>query len=90
MKTQITIIAIIFLSLTTSSLHAQIDQDKMDQDVRVASKVLESLTHGDNRLMMYSDNVEGNYLADYGVIFSIGGGYSYTGGEEAQSAPGSQ
>ncbi len=57
-------------------VNAQIDQDRMDKDIRVAAKVLETLTQGDIQIMMYGDNVEGNYIEGYGVIFSVGGGYS--------------
>jgi len=66
-------VSILFLSTIT---YAQIDNDKMAKDLRVASKVLETLTQGDDHLMMYNDNVEGNYIEGYGVIFGIGGGYS--------------
>ena len=62
--------------LLSTMVNAQVDDDKMTKDLRVASKVLETLTQGDDHLIMYSDNVEGNYIEGYGVIFNIGGGYS--------------
>jgi len=62
--------------LLSTMVNAQVDDEKMTKDLRVASKVLETLTQGDDHLMMYSDNVEGNYIEGYGVIFNIGGGYS--------------
>ncbi|MEN8249310.1 MAG: hypothetical protein ABFS32_10300 [Bacteroidota bacterium] len=73
MKNLIITIALVTLTL---SLQAQIDEARMDKDLRVASKVLETLTQGDTRLIMYNDNVEGNYIEGYGVMFSVGGGYS--------------
>ena len=69
---------LIVLMFSTLNLYAQVDEARMDKDLRVASKVLESLTQGgDNGFMMYSDNVEANYIDGYGVIFTIGGGYSF-------------
>ena len=77
MKHRFTIIFAALLLLSYNDSFAQFDEDKMDKDLRVAAKVLESLTQRDDRLMMYSDNVEGNFLDGYGVIFTIGGGYSF-------------
>lgn len=75
MKNTITTIMVSALFLSTMT-YAQVDDEKMTKDLRVASKVLEMLTQGDDHLMMYSDNVEGNYIEGYGVIFGIAGGYS--------------
>jgi len=72
----ITTILISGALLISTAIRAQVDDVKMTKDLRVASKVLETLTQGDDHLMMYSDNVEGNYIEGYGVIFGIGGGYS--------------
>ena len=77
MKKIITMI-IVGLLLNPVILQAQIDEERMDKDLRVASKVLESLTSGDDRgYVMYNDNIEANYVEGYGVIFTIGGGYSF-------------
>ena len=70
------------LLLSSVNLVAQVDEARMDKDLRVASKVLESLMQGDeNGYAFYgSSNIEANYVDGYGVIFTIGGGYSfYTG-----------
>ncbi|MCF6352859.1 MAG: hypothetical protein L3J06_07600 [Cyclobacteriaceae bacterium] len=49
---------------------AQIDEAKMERDLRVASSVLASLTKKDD--MMFSRNIpEGNYVEGFGVIFTI-------------------
>ena len=74
---KITGLVLVGIMLCAFSLSAQIDEERMDKDLRVAAKVLESLTQGDHGLMMYSDNVEGNFIEGYGIIFSIGGGYSF-------------
>ena len=74
------------IMLCALSLSAQIDEERLDKDLRVAAKVLESLTQGDYGLTMYSDNVEGNFIEGYGVIFSIGGGYSFIVGKSGKGA----
>jgi len=76
MKNSITIIITVCTMFLPIMVSAQVDDVKMTKDLRVASKVLETLTQGDEYLMMYNDNVEGNYIEGYGVIFNIGGGYS--------------
>jgi len=76
MKKSITTIFIGSMLLIPVLVNAQIDQTRMDKDLRVAANVLEMLTRGDNHSMMYGNNVEGNYIEGYGVIFSVGGGYS--------------
>lgn len=81
MKTMKNIITTLFLAgilASSINLYAQVDETKMDKDLRVAAKVLESLTQGDDRgYTMYNDNIEANYIDGYGVIFTIGGGYSF-------------
>lgn len=64
---------------------AQIDQERMDKDLRVSAKVLESLMHDNEGMMMYSNNVEANYLEGYGVIFSVGSSYSFYVGKGGKS-----
>ena len=58
---------------------AQINEEKMDKDLRVASQVLTTLTQGDEGgFMLYGGgNVEGNYIEGYGVIFSLSGSSSF-------------
>lgn len=60
-----------------NSLMAQMDQQRMDRDIRVASSVLQTLSQGDDAFMMYGENVTGEYIEGYGVMFSIGGQYSF-------------
>ena len=79
MKNLIAIIICIFWALP-AKVQAQINEEKMDKDLRVAAKVLETLAHGEGegRLMMYGgDNIEGNYIEGYGVIFSMSGRSMY-------------
>ena len=76
MKNLIAVIIVCSVWAIPVKVLAQINEEKMDKDLRVASKVLETLSHGDRegRIMMYGgDNVEGNYIEGYGVIFSMGG-----------------
>jgi predicted nucleic acid-binding Zn-ribbon protein len=77
MKNLIAIIIVCSVWALPVKVQAQLNDEKMDKDLRVASKVLETLSHGEGeegRLMMYGgDNVEGNYIEGYGVIFSISG-----------------
>jgi hypothetical protein len=79
MKNLIAIIIVCTIWALPAKVKAQINQEKMDKDLRVASQVLTTLTHGeDGRLMMYGgDNVEGNYVEGYGVIFSVSGRSSF-------------
>jgi hypothetical protein len=66
------------LLIFSASLMAQVDETRMDKDLRVAATVLESLAQGEDQgYVMYNDNVEANYVEGYGVIFTIGGGYSF-------------
>lgn len=50
---------------------AQIDNAKMDRDLRVASGVLASLMNNDNDHMFRGGEPEANYIDGYGVIFTI-------------------
>ena len=75
MKNLIAIIIVCSFWALPGKVNAQINEERMDKDLRVASRVLETLTQGDERLIMYNDNVEGNYIDGYGVIFSINGAY---------------
>ena len=79
MKNLITIFIVCSVWALPIKVKAQINEEKMDKDLRVASQVLTSLTHGEEgRYMMYGgDNVEGNYVEGYGVIFSISGRSSF-------------
>jgi hypothetical protein len=64
------------LVFTTALVWAQMDAVRMQRDIRVASSVLQTLSQTDNSFVMYGDNVSGEYIDGYGVMFSIGGGYS--------------
>ena len=50
---------------------AQIDEAKMERDLRVASGVLTSLMNTDNDHLFGGAEPEGNYLEGFGVIFTI-------------------
>lgn len=77
MKKSITTILITaLLVFNTALVWAQMDADRMQRDIRVASSVLQTLSQTDNSFIMYGDNVSGEYIDGYGVMFSVGGGYS--------------
>jgi len=67
------LIGFLLIPFTTFS---QIDKAQMDKDLRVGAKVLETLWQGEENFVMYKNNVEGNYIQGYGVLFNIGGAYS--------------
>ncbi len=50
---------------------AQIDNAKMDRDLRVASGVLSSLMNNDNDRIFGGGEPTANYVEDFGVIFTI-------------------
>ena len=50
---------------------AQIDANKMDRDLRVASGVLASLINNDTEQLFGGGDPEANYVDGYGVIFTI-------------------
>jgi hypothetical protein len=72
MKNLIAVIIVLSVWALPAKVAAQINEDKMDKDLRVASKVLETLTQGEENIIMYGGgNIEGNYIEGYGVVFSI-------------------
>lgn len=69
---KITLLMITGLLISSIDLRAQVDEQQMDKDLRVASTVLESLTQRDEgRFVLFNGNVEANYVKDYGVIFTL-------------------
>ena len=64
------------LVFNTAMVWSQMDAERMQRDIRVASSVLQTLSQTDNSFVMYGDNVSGEYIDGYGVMFSVGGGYS--------------
>ena len=49
----------------------QIDQERMERDLKIAENILGTLSNSNNRGFFSSRNVESNYVPDYGVIFSL-------------------
>lgn len=65
------ITGMIILVLSLSVAQGQtIDEKRMDRDLKVAENILNTLASGDSRLRFHN-NIESNYMPDYGVIFSI-------------------
>ena len=49
---------------------AQIDEERMARDLKIAEDILGTLSNQDSKVW-YNDNIESNYVPDYGVIFTI-------------------
>lgn len=79
MKKSSKIIGLVILmsGFLAGQVNSQIDNDRMQRDIRVASGILQTLSQSDATFVMYGDNVTGEYIEGYGVMFSIGGGYSF-------------
>ncbi|MEQ9008495.1 MAG: hypothetical protein RLP12_11460 [Ekhidna sp.] len=59
------------LCMSFSFSHGQsIDEKRMDRDLKIAEDILSTLARGDSRSRFY-DNVESNYIKDFGVVFNI-------------------
>ena len=69
-------ISLVFGLFTVETI-GQVDQERMQRDIRVASGILQTLSQADDTFVMYGDNVSGEYIDGYGVMFSVGGGYSF-------------
>lgn len=61
---------IILIGLSFTTAFTQIDEERMARDLKIAQDILSTLSNGDNKRLFY-DNVESNYIPDYGVVFSI-------------------
>ena len=59
------------LLMITGAKAQNIDQARMDRDLKVAENILATLSNNDNRRYWHEDNIEGSYVPDYGVIFSM-------------------
>lgn len=71
MKRLTTFLLIVALLFKGAVALAQIDNAKMDRDLRVASGVLASLMNNDNDHMFRGGEPEANYIDGFGVIFTI-------------------
>ena len=71
MKRITTLFFITALVAWSATGFAQIDEQKMTRDLRVASGVLESLMNNDNDHLFRGGEPEGNYIEGFGVIFTI-------------------
>ena len=71
MKRLTTFLIIIALLFKGAVSLAQIDDAKMERDLRVASGVLASLMNNDNDHMFRGGEPEANYIEGFGVIFTI-------------------
>ncbi len=54
-----------------SAFGQNIDQERMERDLKIAENILGTLSNGNDRGFFSSRSVESNYVPDYGVIFSM-------------------
>ena len=68
MKKMILIFAAI---LWVGQLSAQTDQGRIEQDIKVAESILQTLLNDGQKGVWIGNSVEGNYIEGYGAIFSL-------------------
>ena len=71
MKRLTTFLIVVALVFKGAVSLAQIDDAKMERDLRVASGILSSLMNSDNDHLFRGDEPDANYLDGFGVIFTI-------------------
>lgn len=71
MKRITTFILIMAMVAGSATSYAQMDEAKMDRDLRVASGVLASLMNNDSEHLFRGGEPEANYVDGFGVIFTI-------------------
>lgn len=71
-KIKITISALVMALILATQVNAQeIDQERMERDLKIAENILATLASNDRNIFSHSRNIESNYIPDYGVIFSL-------------------
>jgi hypothetical protein len=71
-------LTIILLLLIPCGVLAQnIDEERMNRDLEIAKNVLGTLLKGDSERYWGSSSINGSYVQDYGVIFTIPRHYPY-------------
>jgi len=71
MKRLTTFLIVVALVFKAAITLAQIDEAKMDRDLRVASGILSSLMNSDNDHLFRGGEPDANYVEGFGVIFTI-------------------
>jgi len=66
---------IIGLVLIAGTSFGQIDEKRMERDIRIASNILRTLADDDEAYFSSSEEVDGNYVEGYGVIFRVNQGF---------------
>ncbi|MEQ9405109.1 MAG: hypothetical protein RIM99_16075 [Cyclobacteriaceae bacterium] len=59
------------LMLTSTITFGQIDQERMERDLKIAENILGTLSNNDRNIFSISRSIESNYIPEYGVIFSL-------------------
>ncbi|MEM6736854.1 MAG: hypothetical protein AAGC64_07905 [Bacteroidota bacterium] len=67
---QIVIVALLTINGYFQSFSQSIDQERMDRDLIIAENILSTLLTNENPVW-HQDNVEGSYIPDYGVVFTM-------------------
>jgi hypothetical protein len=57
--------------LISTGLSAQSDADRMAKDIEIAENILMKLTQQELQDDAWNDDVEGKYIDDYGIVFTI-------------------
>ena len=68
---KITLVIALTMVGNTRLVAQSIDQERMDRDLKVAENILSTLSNESNRRLWRDDDVEGSYIPDYGVIFTM-------------------
>ncbi len=65
------ICGIVLMALTFSTSYSQkFDEKRMERDLKIAEDILGTLSRGESGIR-FSNNIESNYMPDFGVVFSI-------------------
>lgn len=61
----------IAMMVSMTSFSQEIDQARMDRDLKIAENILSTLSNNERNIFSLSRSIESNYIPDYGVIFSL-------------------
>lgn len=63
---------VVAMMLTSTVAFAQeIDQERMERDLKIAENILGTLSNNDRNIFSISNSIESSYIPEYGVIFSL-------------------
>lgn len=59
------------MTVSFASVGQEIDQGRMDRDLKIAENILSTLSNNERNVFSLSRSIESNYIPNYGVIFSL-------------------